>query len=667
MYCGGRIKPLPMKLIDTTTTIEQIGTISEENTFKMKSSRKAFQILSDLYSDKPLAIVRELGCNASDAMVAAGKGGEPFAIHLPNALEPWLAIEDFGTGISHENIYSIYATYFESTKTNTNTQIGCLGLGSKSPFCYTDNFVVTSTFNGVRSVYNAYFNEQATPAIALMNRSDTTESNGVKIQIPIKEKDFSIFEQSVKKAFRFFDVKPIITGGKIDWNEETPVFSGNGWKSFKGLDKSYAIMGGVAYPIDSHKVDNKNYRLCYRACLVINFNMGEIDFAPSREHLSYCDSTIKALNDKFEFIKSDFIRSVNESIANQTSVFGALMCVHTLNENFSYIDGLTIKDKILWNGQDITNPVDFISKIAKSGHTMTYRKPSYFRKKVTESMYPSLSSLWVHDDLERGTIVRVRKYVQDNSDKSITVFSKESYADMIASGFPADCFTPASSLPTTPKQSRSNNGSRKARVKGVFNVYQIGNIDNRSWDAVQIDGNSPDAKYPSFYIVKDNDWNFTFDVEGLDRNVNNKSDLKRLMTFLGLSDSDVVMIPKQSVKFLPETSQEFTAWVNENIDLTYDVDEMSTANTYRWSYDSVLKKKAFIDLPATSEFKQVVNYIFNAQEKTSRFKQIAGWIDFKNGKVKVAQDKFIQKMIDKIFSYGWDADTVLEIISRVEK
>ena len=60
-----------MILQDNDTTIEQIGTISDEAQFKMKASRKAFQILSDLYSDKPLAIVRELGCNASDSMTAS--------------------------------------------------------------------------------------------------------------------------------------------------------------------------------------------------------------------------------------------------------------------------------------------------------------------------------------------------------------------------------------------------------------------------------------------------------------------------------------------------------------------------------------------------------------------------------------------------------------------
>ena len=144
-----------MIIKDQTNSIEQIGNVTEESQFKIKVSPKAFQILSSLYSDKPLAIVRELGCNAMDSHVASGQSNRPLHVHLPNTLEPWLTIQDFGTGISHENIYKIYTEYFNSTKTNTNDQVGMLGLGSKSPFCYTDNFTITSIFQGVKRIYNA--------------------------------------------------------------------------------------------------------------------------------------------------------------------------------------------------------------------------------------------------------------------------------------------------------------------------------------------------------------------------------------------------------------------------------------------------------------------------------------------------------------------------------
>ena len=140
-----------MIIADTTTDIETSG-MGQSQTFGMQQSKKAFKILSGLYSDIHLAIVRELGCNAADSHKAINKATLPFHIHLPNDLEPWITIEDFGSGIAHKDIYDIYAVYFASTKANTNRQIGCTGLGSKSPCDYTDPFTVHSTINAERRI-----------------------------------------------------------------------------------------------------------------------------------------------------------------------------------------------------------------------------------------------------------------------------------------------------------------------------------------------------------------------------------------------------------------------------------------------------------------------------------------------------------------------------------
>ena len=327
-----------MKLPDTTTTIERIGTVSEESQFKMKTSRKAFQILSDLYSDKPLAIVRELGCNAQDSHTAAGYPDRPIEIHVPNAIEPWLTIKDYGTGISHSDIYNIYTVYFESTKEESNDQIGCLGLGSKSPYCYTDNYTITSIFNGEKNIYNAHFNESNTPAIAHMFADITSEANGVEIQIPIKEEDFNRFINAIKKAFRFFKVKPIVTGGTIDWTDEKPIFEGDNWASYEkfSFGEAYAVMGGVTYPIQPNMVDDKHYQMLSKAGLVIRFEMGELDFVPSREALSYCELTVNSINAKMDYIALDFASKVSELIEEKENILEALKAVNYLKNKFSF-------------------------------------------------------------------------------------------------------------------------------------------------------------------------------------------------------------------------------------------------------------------------------------------------------------------------------------------
>ena len=237
-----------MKLQTTTNEITQIGA-TQAQAFSMRTSRKMFEILSGLYSDTELAIVRELSCNAVDAHVMAGKETSPFHIHLPNALEPWLVIQDFGTGISHQNIYDIYTVYGASTKENTNSQIGCLGLGSKSPFAYSDNFIITSIVKGEKRIYNAFFNEQNTPSVALLSTEETTEPNGLSVQIPVKAEDFYKFQHAVEKALRFFAVKPTVSGGSVKWTDDKWTFEGTGWKSYTSFNYSecYAVMGGVAY------------------------------------------------------------------------------------------------------------------------------------------------------------------------------------------------------------------------------------------------------------------------------------------------------------------------------------------------------------------------------------------------------------------------------------
>ena len=85
--------------------VSNVGQIGE---FRIRNSAKAFNILSSgLYANKIRAIVRELSCNAVDSHTAAGKMDCPFDVHLPNSLEPYFSIRDYGTGLSHEQVTNI--------------------------------------------------------------------------------------------------------------------------------------------------------------------------------------------------------------------------------------------------------------------------------------------------------------------------------------------------------------------------------------------------------------------------------------------------------------------------------------------------------------------------------------------------------------------------------
>jgi len=279
--------------------------VGEVGDFKIKASAKAFSILSSgLYANKVRAIIRELSCNAVDSHVAAGKQETPFDVHLPNSLEPWFSIRDYGTGLTHEQVTSIYTTYFESTKTDSNDYIGALGLGSKSPFSYTDNFTVTAIKDSKKGIYTAFINEQGVPSIALMMTEETAEPAGVEIKFSVNDRyDFSKFIDEARSVYTYFKLRPVVTGFdsfqfrdvEYDTKDVIP-----GVHTYKDSRRSVAIMGNIAYPIDVPDADNSLGELRYMiGCgLELHFAIGELDFQASREGLSYIPQTINAIKRK---------------------------------------------------------------------------------------------------------------------------------------------------------------------------------------------------------------------------------------------------------------------------------------------------------------------------------------------------------------------------------
>jgi hypothetical protein len=288
-----------------------LSNVGEVGDFKIKASAKAFAILSSgLYANKVRAIVRELSCNAVDSHMAAGKQDTPFDVHLPNDLEPWFAIRDYGTGLSHEQVTQIYTTYFESTKTTSNEYIGALGLGSKSPFAYTDNFTVTAVQNGKKGIYSAFINGQGVPSIAQMMTEDTDEPNGVEVKFSVNDcYDYSKFRDEARHVYTYFKLRPVVTGYKdfqfitLEYETENIV---PGVHSYKNAHHSKAVMGNIAYPIDIPNADKVlgSLRTLLSCGLELHFAIGELDFQASREGLSYIPQTIEAIKAKLSAVNN---------------------------------------------------------------------------------------------------------------------------------------------------------------------------------------------------------------------------------------------------------------------------------------------------------------------------------------------------------------------------
>ena len=292
--------------------LSNVGEIGE---FRIRNSAKAFNILSSgLYANKVRAIIRELSCNAVDSHAAAGKKDTPFDVHLPNQLEPWFSVRDYGTGLSHAQVTNIYTTYFESTKTASNEFIGALGLGSKSPFSYTDNFTVTAVQDGRRGIYSAFINAEGVPSIAVMMEEDTTEPNGVEVKFSVNDRyDFDKFRQEARNVYRYFSLRPVIAGSAefrfddIEYDTRDIVPGVHSRKN--DGSQSVAVMGNIAYPIQIPDADSSlgDLRNLLRCGLEMHFGIGELDFQASREGLSYIPATIAAIKRKLEALNGALV------------------------------------------------------------------------------------------------------------------------------------------------------------------------------------------------------------------------------------------------------------------------------------------------------------------------------------------------------------------------
>jgi len=343
-----------MKLNTQARDVSRHG-IGHEATFKIAANAQAFDILSSkLYTDPKLAIVRELSTNAYDAQVEAGTHEKPFKVHLPNDFESYFSIRDFGTGLSPEAIETIYTTYFASTRNDSDDYTGALGLGSKSPFSYTEQFTVTSYYNGRAYTYSAFKSENGSPSIALMGDQPTTEPNGVEIRINIDRGDFWDFEKAAKKVYRFFPVRPEFTGRKIDFPVVEPEYFGDEFALFDedpgtiGVPgRVNVVMGNICYVVNSDKV---SARLGSQATLVMFVPIGECQIAASREELHYDPQTITKLQTRLDAIHTDLQKRIDSELVNCKTLIERMVKLneyrHLINLSYANVVVKTQKDNV---------------------------------------------------------------------------------------------------------------------------------------------------------------------------------------------------------------------------------------------------------------------------------------------------------------------------------
>ena len=503
-----------MKLGTETHAVETFG-VDNQTAFSIEAHSISFRILSDqLYSDKILAVVRELACNAFDAHVDAGKKDVPFRVHMPNTLEPWFAVRDWGIGLSDDDVKHLYTTYFGSTKRGSNDKVGCLGLGSKSPFAYTESFTVTSWFDGMKRTYTAFIGEEGIPMITQMGEEPTDEVNGLEVSLSVKPTNFSDFAEKAKTALSRFDPAPEVVGcSDFDLDSVEYWIEGEGWAirkdessyGYRNRHTAVAVQGSVAYPIDvcALKDLTSEQKKLLDLPIDIHFELGELGVTPSRESLSYSDGTkgtidtIGNIQERLDKVFAELPSKFEHKFDSCATHWDA--CV-LFNEMFSSGSGNyamssladSPKFDLKWNGLKLHSHFKFEgSDVSGSFRMVKFERGRRGQRAQQLSADHSGNwkfranklSMFFHDDIGRGAHTRIKNWDLPEGVRKVYLVKYEDAADLkLFIGFMGNMEVKAvSTLPKPVRQSTASNGNGHSPQCKVWIWDHDGN-DKFNWD-----------------------------------------------------------------------------------------------------------------------------------------------------------------------------------------
>ena len=336
-----------MKIEESEIVVERSNSF-RESSFGIKIDEDLSHIFSvlrnNIYSDKIMAVCREYGTNAMDAHVDSGQPDRPIVVHMPNQLEPYFSIRNFGHGLNEDEVRNIYAMYGASTKRNSNKLNGQFGLGSKAAFSYTDSFQITSYVGGQKYIYDAFIDETKKGSIALLTTTPDDSESGVEITVPVAYADFNGFVARAARLYSFFDVRPIIVGvSNFPWIEPASrqkgyqVFDYGLYSSYGGAD-TYARMGNVVYPImlsQTSSLGHYNKLVKYGYSIVIDFDIGDLSIAASRESLEYTHKTESKIKTRIQEVRDQIPIDFDTELINAKDIVQFYRNIYIVNKTFN--------------------------------------------------------------------------------------------------------------------------------------------------------------------------------------------------------------------------------------------------------------------------------------------------------------------------------------------
>jgi len=283
----------------------------------LESAQVLMQMLSkNLYSDAIGSTIRECASNALDSHRRAGID-KPIIVALGRNKESnyEFSVEDFGIGLDADDVKNIISKYGKSTKRNSATELGMMGLGFKAPLAYSSSFYFMCRKNGVERKYMMYEGEDVN-TIDLLYETPTDQPNGVKVIVPIKYYDRYSFESKIREQLAYFESVYF----DVDGISNDFVITRHEFFQFSELASNnymHLCLDNVYYPIDFEKLGIETLRLP----VALRFSLTDGIFpTPNRESIRYTQEAKAVILKRLQDAANYFIEKYNETVKETTDL-----------------------------------------------------------------------------------------------------------------------------------------------------------------------------------------------------------------------------------------------------------------------------------------------------------------------------------------------------------
>ena len=284
-------------------------------------------LMTDLYSDPEMAVIREYSTNAIDSHIEAGVT-RPIEITTPNSLSPYLVIKDFGLGLNINDLEKVYSKYGASTKRDSDAVNGTLGLGGKSAITYAKQFSVVAIKDGIKSSIVVTRNLDGIGVMEVVDTRSTTEHNGVEIKIPVRE-DNNI-NSKIESFFYYWAPGTVLVDerepsflmsedGHTKINDTTFIINNKTRQYNTRISHDIIVMGNVAYATKGKPFTEELSESAWHNHTVTFVPMGAISFPPNRESVSYTPRTEREIARLMAEMKASIATSVDKQLASAVS------------------------------------------------------------------------------------------------------------------------------------------------------------------------------------------------------------------------------------------------------------------------------------------------------------------------------------------------------------